>query len=57
MKSKDYVLLKSLYYDHKREYEELYKSRFHSSECVHLNFTIVNNPAFFLETPELIKKF
>lgn len=37
MKNKDYVLLKNLYYNHKEEYEELYKSRFHSSECVHLN--------------------
>ena len=56
MKSKDYILLKSLYYDYKEEYEELYESRFNSSECIHLNFTIANNPAFFMETPELIKK-
>ena len=56
MNSKDYVLLKSLYYDHKEEYEELYKSRLDSSECVHLEFTIANNPAFFMETPELFKK-
>lgn len=56
MKNKDYVLLKSLYYDHKEEYEALYESRFNSNECVHLSFSIANNPAFFLETPELIKK-
>lgn len=56
MKSKDYVLMKSLYYDHKEEYEELYESRFNSSECVHLKFSIADNPAFFLETPELMKK-
>lgn len=56
MKNKDYVLLKSLYYDHKEEYEALYESRFNSNECVRLSFSIANNPAFFLETPELIKK-
>ncbi len=56
MKSKDYVLLKSLYYSHKEEYEALYESRFNSKDCVHLNFSIANNPAFFLETPELLKK-
>lgn len=56
MKSKEYMLLKSLYYDHKKEYEALYESRFNSGDCVHLNFVIGNNPAFFMETPELIKK-
>ena len=56
MKNKGYILLKSLYYDHKEEYEALYESRFNSNECVHLNFSIANNPAFFLETPELMKK-
>lgn len=56
MKNKGYVLLKSLYYDHKEEYEALYESRSNSNECVHLNFSIANNPAFFLETPELMKK-
>jgi len=56
LKDNDYVLLKSLYYDRKEEYEKLYESRYSSSDCVHLNFTIANNPAFFLETPELIKK-
>lgn len=56
MKSKEYVLLKSLYYDHKEEYYELYNSRFNSAECIHLNFSIAGNPAFFMETPELIKK-
>lgn len=56
MKSREYTLLKSLYYDRNEEYEELYRKRFHSDECVHLDFTIADNPAFFLETPELIKK-
>lgn len=56
MKSKEYVLLKSLYYDHKEEYYELYNSRFNADECIHLNFSIAGNPAFFMETPELIKK-
>lgn len=56
MKSKEYVLLKSLYYNHKEEYDELYNSRFNSAECIHLNFSIAGNPAFFMETPELIKK-
>lgn len=55
MNNKDYVLLKSLYYDHKEEYKKLYENRFNSSECVRLNFSIANNPAFFLETPELMK--
>ena len=48
MKSNEYVLLKNLYYDHKEEYEALYKSRINSAECVHLNFSIANNPAFFM---------
>ena len=48
MKSKEYVLLKSLYYDRYEKYEELYKERFQSNECVHLNFKIENNPAFFM---------
>lgn len=37
LKSKEYVLLKSLYYDRYEKYEELYKERFQSNECVHLN--------------------
>lgn len=56
LKSKEYVLLKSLYYDRYEKYEELYKERFQSNECVHLNFKIENNPAFFMETPELFKR-
>lgn len=56
MKSKEYVFLKSLYYDHKEEYEAMYESRYNSSNCVHLKFMIENNPAFFMETPELFKK-
>ena len=56
MKNREYVLLNTLYYDHKEEYEKLYESRYNSCNCVHLNFSIANNPAFFLETPELIKK-
>lgn len=56
MKNKEYVLLKSLYYNHKEEYEALYESRINSTECVHLNFSIAGSPAFFMETPELIKK-
>lgn len=56
MKSKEYILLKSLYYEHKEEYEALYESRINSTECVHLNFSIAGSPAFFMETPELIKK-
>lgn len=56
LKSKEYILLKSLYYEHKEEYEALYESRINSTECVHLNFSIAGSPAFFMETPELIKK-
>lgn len=56
MKSKEYVLLKSLYYNNKEEYDALYESRFNATECVHLNFSIAGNPAFFVETPELLKK-
>lgn len=56
MKSREYTLLKSLYYDNKAEYEALYERRFNSSDCVHLKFTIAGNPAFFMETPELVKK-
>ena len=55
MKSKEYKQLKNLYYKNKEEYNALYKKRFSASECVHLNFMIADNPAFFMETPELIK--
>lgn len=53
---KEYVLLSSLYYNHKKEYEELYHSRIHSEETIHLNFEIGAYPAFYMETPELIRK-
>lgn len=56
MNNRDYVLLKSLYYDRREEYNLLYENRINSSECVHLNFTIADNPAFFMETPDLVKK-
>lgn len=56
MKNKEYTLLTNLYYARKDEYEKLYKSRINSNECIHLNFMIANNPAFFMETPELVKK-
>ena len=56
LKNKKYNLLTSLYYDRKKEYEELYQERFHSDECVHLEFVIADSPAFFMETPELLKQ-
>lgn len=56
MKSNKYILLKSLYYDRKEEYEALYERRYHADECIHLDFKIDEYPAFFLETPELFKK-
>lgn len=53
---KEYVLLSSLYYNHKDQYEKLYQTRIQSEESVHLNFKIGEYPAFYMETPELIRK-
>lgn len=49
-------MLSSLYYNHKDENEKLYQTRIQSEESVHLNFKIGDYPAFYMETPELIRK-
>lgn len=56
LKSKDYVYLSSLYYDHQDDYNDLYASRIESDECINLDFIINDSPAFFLETPALLKE-
>lgn len=56
MKNMDYKLLASCYYENKEKYDELYKNRINAPECMHLDFMIEGFPAFFIETPELMKK-
>ena len=55
LKGNGYTLLSALSYDRKDEYEAFYQRRIHSEECVLLDFTIGGNPAFYLETTELLK--
>lgn len=50
-----YSQLSAVYYKDKSEYESLYAERFNSEQCIHLDFTVNGNPAFFMETPDLLK--
>lgn len=51
-----YKTLTKEYYKGAEAYNHLYQTRINSDECVHLDFNIHGNPAFFMETPELLKK-
>lgn len=51
-----YKQLAALYYKSKTEYENVYNNRLAKDECVLLDFDINGNQAFFLETPDLLKK-
>ena len=55
MKTKGYIHLSNVYYDNQYDYLNLYESRINSEECIHLDFLINDSPAFFIETPELLK--
>lgn len=55
MRSKGYIHLSNIYQDNQDDYKNLYESRINSDECIHLDFLINDSPAFFLETPELLK--
>ncbi len=49
----DYALLSKLYYSDKVRYEETYQARFRSDFAVHLDFSIGEHEAFFVETPTI----
>ena len=54
----DYMSKKTLYklfYIDKDKYKEEFEKRFNSSDTVHLNFNIGDNPAFFCQSPEIYK--
>lgn len=51
-----YDSLLKIYHSDISNYNKLYESRFNSDFAIHLNFNIRNNQAFFIETPELMKK-
>lgn len=49
----NYKTLLSLYYENKTEYDSAYKSRYLGENCVHLNFRIHENEAFYCVTEEM----
>lgn len=51
-----YDSLLKIYHSDINNYNKIYESRYNSDSAVHLNFTIHQNQAFFIETPELLKK-
>ncbi len=53
----NYKPLLGLYYENKSEYESVYKSRFFGENCVHLNFKIHENEAFYCITEEMHKLY
>ncbi len=50
-----YTELKKIYYGDSEAYAAEYIKRFHSEECVKLNFKIGENQAFFLENTEVMR--
>lgn len=51
-----YDSLLKIYHSDINNYNKIYDSRYNSDSAVHLNFTIGQSQAFFVETPELLKK-
>lgn len=49
----NYEVLSKLYYQDKDIYEKTYLQRINSEYTVHLNFEVVDRPAFFVQTPEI----
>lgn len=47
--------LYKLFYIDKDKYKEEFEKRFNSSDTMHLNFNIGDNPAFFCQSPEIYK--
>lgn len=50
-----YELLSAMYYKNKSDYEKNYTLRFTSEYTVQINFSIGNNQAFFVQSPEIYK--
>lgn len=50
-----YDSLLKIFYSDTENYNRIYESRYNSDVAVHLDFTIHQNKAFFIETPELLK--
>ena len=51
-----YDSLLKIFYSDINNYNKIYEERYQSDSAVHLNFTIHKNQAFFIETPDLLKK-
>ncbi|HPJ02916.1 MAG TPA: Fic family protein [Candidatus Limiplasma sp.] len=49
-----YELLSKTYYKNRSGYEQEYLTRFNSLSASHLNFLIHGNPAFFIQTEEMV---
>ena len=51
-----YKFLSKLFYSDKENYDKIYKERYNSEYSVHLDFSIHDNPAFFLLNPIFLQK-
>lgn len=51
-----YETLEHIYYKNPEQWQSEYKKRFNSDIAIKLNFQINENQAFYLETPELLKR-
>ncbi len=51
-----YDSLLKIFYSDINNYNKIYEERYQSDSAIHLNFTIHKNQAFFIETPDLLKK-
>ena len=49
-----YEVLKNLFYKDKNLYEKTYQERYNSEMSVHIDFNINGNPAFFIETKDIV---
>lgn len=51
-----YDSLLKIFHSDKENYQEIYKRRFNSEYAVHLDFSIHDSPAFFMQEPSLYEK-
>ena len=49
-----YDELKKIYYKNQSQWENEYRNRFESKAAIHIDFKIGDDPAFFVETNEVL---
>ena len=49
-----YDELKKIYYKNQSQWENEYRNRFESKSAIHIDFKIGDDPAFFVETNEVL---